>query len=169
MDGGKSWTELRTGLDYSFNAIDFFNENTGFIAGESGTLLKTIDGGKSWWRLNTGGHKGTIFGLKIIPPGKIVACGAMGNILISWDGGQTWMKINSGIKEPVFNIAFSGNDIAIAGKTGTMLLSNNGGRSFAVKIDENLNSLSGVSSHPAGGFMFAGEFGTILKVETLKQ
>jgi photosystem II stability/assembly factor-like uncharacterized protein len=88
---------------------------------------------------------------------------------MSWDSGQTWMNVlYSGVNEPLFRAAFSGKDIAIAGKTGVILLSNNGGRSFVVKVDDDLTSFSGVCTHPDGGFMFVGDFGKILKVETIK-
>ena len=169
VDGGKTWIKLSTGLAYNYNALDFFNENAGFMAGEFGTLLKTVDGGKSWGKLNIGGYKGTIFGLNIMPAGKVIAYGPKGKIFISWDSGQTWMNVlYSGVNETLFRAAFSGKDIAIAGKTGTIVLSNDGGRSFVVKRDDDLTSFAGVCSRPDGGFMFVGEIGKILKVETIK-
>ena len=168
-DGGKTWMKLSTGMECNYNSLDFYNENVGFAAGEFGTIFKTVDGGISWRRLYGGGNKGSMFGINILPAGKVLAYGTSGKILISWDGGETWINVlYPGASEPLFKAAFSGNDIAIAGKTGTILLSNNGGRSFAVKLDADLTSFTGVCSHPDGGFMFVGEYGKILKVETLK-
>jgi photosystem II stability/assembly factor-like uncharacterized protein len=48
-DGGDTWTSIETGINFDLNAIDFCNENIGFIVGEStGEVLKSEDGGESW-------------------------------------------------------------------------------------------------------------------------
>ena len=45
------WEILNEGFKGSFNTIDFVNENTGWIAGSNGTLLKTTDGGENWFTI----------------------------------------------------------------------------------------------------------------------
>ncbi len=167
-DGGKTWHKLSTGIDNIYNTLGFLNEYVGFLAGEFGTIVKTVDGGRSWSRIDLGGYKGTLFGLNVMPPGRVIAYGIKGKLIMSWDGGQTWSNLYSGVSEPLFRAAFNGKDIAVVGRTGTILLSNNSGGSFTVKWEEDLTSLAGVCAHPEGGFMCVGELGKILKVETIK-
>src|SRR3972149_2101943 len=42
------WEILNEGVKSSLNAIDFANENIGWIAGNDGLLFKTKDGGQTW-------------------------------------------------------------------------------------------------------------------------
>ncbi len=48
-DSGYSWDTLKK-FEYPLTAIDFVNQDTGFIGTEtsSSTILKTVDGGKTW-------------------------------------------------------------------------------------------------------------------------
>ncbi len=53
-DGGNSWTENETFPSDQLNSIYFFNENLGFIGGQTAnqeaTIFLTKDGGVSWER-----------------------------------------------------------------------------------------------------------------------
>jgi photosystem II stability/assembly factor-like uncharacterized protein len=167
-DGGRTWQNLRTGLDIIHNTLAFYNENTGFLAGEFGTILKTVNGGFSWTKMNTNGFKGTFNGINIMPSGKIIAYGMKGKILMSYNGGLSWNDIKSGTIESLFRAAFSGKDVAIVGRQGVVLLSNDEGKSFSVKLEEDLTAFSGVCAYPGGGFLCVGEMGTIYKVEAIK-
>ncbi|GEM_PF-1431996 len=51
-DGGNTWQSIFSGKNVSLNAIDFFNENEGYIGGYASTLLYTKDGGQSWEKIN---------------------------------------------------------------------------------------------------------------------
>lgn len=45
------WYQLDSITDQSLNAVAFTDENTGYVAGENGTLFKTTDAGESWFQL----------------------------------------------------------------------------------------------------------------------
>ncbi|MEA1874815.1 MAG: YCF48-related protein [Bacteroidota bacterium] len=45
------WYKLDSITDQSLNAVSFTDENTGYVAGENGTLFKTTDSGESWFQL----------------------------------------------------------------------------------------------------------------------
>src|ERR1035438_9811671 len=51
------WTPLMSGTTNSLNSVYFINTNTGYVAGDSGTILKTINGGISWSKLSSGTMK----------------------------------------------------------------------------------------------------------------
>ena len=50
----QEWTSVTSGTTENLNKIYFINDNTGFIIGENGTLLKTTNGGSNWSNINTG-------------------------------------------------------------------------------------------------------------------
>lgn len=45
------WYQLDSITDQSLNAVSFTDENTGYVAGENGTLFKTTDAGENWFQL----------------------------------------------------------------------------------------------------------------------
>jgi len=164
IDGGKTWTNLTTGTDYIFSSLDFYNRKTGFIAGEFGTIMKTRNGGKTWKKLNIGKYKGSILGIKIISPSKIIAFGIRGKLLISKNGGRTWSDIHTGVNMPLFRAAFNGKKIVIVGRSGVYLVSKDGGHKYTVKGDVEFTSFAGVCVNPSGGFTGVGERGKIYEI-----
>ena len=48
VDGGESWTQVRTADAYSFRGIDFWDTNTGVAVDYSGKVASTINGGTTW-------------------------------------------------------------------------------------------------------------------------
>lgn len=47
-DGGDNWTSISSPTIEDLNEIWFIDENTGYIVGDSKTVLKTSDGGSNW-------------------------------------------------------------------------------------------------------------------------
>jgi photosystem II stability/assembly factor-like uncharacterized protein len=45
------WYQLDSITDQSLNAVSFTDENTGYVAGENGTLFKTTNAGENWFQL----------------------------------------------------------------------------------------------------------------------
>lgn len=167
VDGGKSWTSIPTGNDAIYNGVFFHDTENGFLLGEFGSLLKTSDGGKSWKQMNVGDYQGSLFGMTFLSKQKALAYGISGKLFKSDDGGENWADIPTGTTEALFRAAGEGDDVAIVGRSGVILLSNDGAGSFAKKIVTDNYSLAGVCAHPAGGFLAVGEFGQILHVESL--
>ncbi|MBT3312530.1 MAG: hypothetical protein HN379_11120 [Desulfobacteraceae bacterium] len=168
IDGGKTWKSHPTNLDNIYNGLFFHDAENGFLVGEFGSVLKTTDGGKSWNQMNVDGYQGTLFGITFLSPDKALAYGITGKLIISHDGGENWKDIDPDIKDALFMAAVNGDDVAVVGRTGVMLLSNDGAKSFAIKYEKESHTFAGVCSHPQGGFVGVGEFGNILKIEALK-
>ncbi len=163
-DGGKSWTDIATGTDNMLNSLAFLDNNTGFLVGEFGSVLKTVDGGKSWDKLDVGTYEGTFFGLSVLSPQIILVHGISGAIMRSEDSGASWKDISANIDLSLFRSAVNGNEVAMVGPTGTILISTDGGKTFADKTDKDLFSFAGVGAHPEGGFICVGAFGKIYRV-----
>ena len=63
----------------SLNAVQFRDDNKGFIAGTNGIFLRTTDGGLSWFRENTS-FTGDYTSIAIKPDGTVFAVGEKGEI-----------------------------------------------------------------------------------------
>ena len=165
VDGGKSWSSIPTGTDAIYNGLFFHDAENGFLLGEFGSLLKTTDGGESWKQVDIGGYQGSLFGITFLSRQIAIAYGISGKLFRSHDGGESWTDIPTGIEEALFMAAAKGDDVVIVGKSGVILLSNDGARSFIKKFEPDNYSFAGVCAHAGGGFIAVGEFGKILSIE----
>lgn len=167
VDGGKSWSSLPTGSDVIYNGLFFQDAENGFLLGEFGSLLRTSDGGESWKQVDIGGYKGSFFDITFLSPQKALAHGINGKLIVSEDGGETWEDIQTEVEEALYRAAVKGDEVFIVGKSGVILRSDDGARSFIRNYEPDNYSLAGVCAHPAGGFVAVGEFGKILRIDGL--
>lgn len=86
-NGGINWFEVNPGLQNHFWSMFFVNQNTGFISGAGGNIIKTTDAGNTWAISWTGGWNETIRDLYFFDPYKGVACGGNSIILKTTSGG----------------------------------------------------------------------------------
>lgn len=97
-----TWYEITTPTSEKLTAIDFPSDQVGYIVGNSGTMLKTIDGGQSWAEVNYSGI--TFIGTQGGQPGHFtdvafvneltgyVVAGYSG-IYKTTDGGDNWTQV----------------------------------------------------------------------------
>ena len=85
LDGGKSWTEVRS--DQYYYRIDFTDETHGWVANGNGSIFYTEDGGQSW-QLKKDTNE-TIWDLAASDSNSCAAA-AGGSIYRTIDGGRTW-------------------------------------------------------------------------------
>ncbi len=83
------WSAQNSGTTNALNEITFPAADTGFVAGENGTLLRTYNGGQSWTTLSSGTskHLTDVFFLNT-QTGFVV--GDSGYFGKTTDGGTTW-------------------------------------------------------------------------------
>ncbi len=111
-DSGISWGIVPSGSNYSLYSIDFADDGkTGWIVGQEGFILKTIDGGKTWneqvaeayldpdcrdpklreQRLESERcDEAYLFAVSAIDANNVVAVGDRSVFTRSRDGGKTW-------------------------------------------------------------------------------
>lgn len=90
VDSGYTWTSVLN-KSYNLNHVVFADANTGYIACDSGKVLKTINGGAFWAELNTGFK----YNLKYmsLKNDSISYCATTGGIVIkTFDGGLNWKR-----------------------------------------------------------------------------
>ena len=92
-NSGITWgiQHLTTGLSSrEFFSVRFINQNTGWICGDSGAVLKTINGGSNWnWQTtNTNKRLRRLF---FVNSQTGYACGDRGVVLKTTNGGINWI------------------------------------------------------------------------------
>ena len=160
-DGGTTWTRTRPGSDYIYSGLAFLDEETGYLVGEFGTVLRTTDGGNSWEQLELGGFEGSLFGVTLVSPQRILVHGIAGKVLLSEDGGLHWADVSVDQDKSLFRGAANGDEVVLVGSTGTILVSTDGGKTFVNRVDKDFISFAGVGANPKGGFVCLGERGKI--------
>lgn len=96
-DGTGVWTELNPRIPrVTYFGVHFINPDTGWVVGNLGAIIKTIDGGENWTFSET---NTTTLLLKVhsFDGLVVIATGYDGIILRSTDGGETFTQVVSGV------------------------------------------------------------------------
>jgi photosystem II stability/assembly factor-like uncharacterized protein len=113
--------------------IRFDDEQTGFIAGLGGVILRSSDGGRTWEYRETD-RKHAIFSLSPLN-GQLIAVGEKGLVRVSRDGGETWLAPETGFPT-IFTFMRDinhapGRQVAfIVGQQGLVLRTSDGGATW---------------------------------------
>ncbi|MBM4166827.1 MAG: T9SS type A sorting domain-containing protein [Ignavibacteria bacterium] len=133
-DGGATWQNITpTALTVRPRALDFINENVGFIGCYYGKIIKTTDGGVTWDTIYTSGYSGTIYDIVFINNDIGFACGSNSNgtVLKTADGGNTWTIVYNTTTNTRYGIDFfSMDDIIVCGSSGSVIKTTDGGVSW---------------------------------------
>jgi photosystem II stability/assembly factor-like uncharacterized protein len=164
-DNGATWTEQKgpAGLDAALLKIAIADSQKLCAAGEHGVLLCTSDGGSTW---NLQKFRDiAFFDLLFTDPNNVWAVGEFATLLHSGDNGKTWQVQNGGEVgkgDPLFALAFAGNQALAVGLIGSALQSGDGGKTWrALELPIEHRSLYTVAAIPAqpDSFYAAGETG----------
>lgn len=116
-------------LTTKLNAVFFPDYTTGYIVGNSGTILKTIDAGLTW-SVQTSGTTNNLKSLFFAGANDGWACGTNGTILKTSNGGSTWQSLTSGTTQTLNAIYFTGSIGFVVGTNGTVLKTTNNGTNW---------------------------------------
>jgi photosystem II stability/assembly factor-like uncharacterized protein len=86
------WSPVDSGTTSNLNGAILLDSGTGFVVGDTGTILKSTDAGATWTPL-TSGTSTTLHGIYFLDPNEGVAVGDNGTILRTTDGGAAWQSI----------------------------------------------------------------------------
>lgn len=115
-----------------------------YIAGEAGHLYRSDDGGATWLTLASP-YEGSFFNVLPLAGDAVLAIGMRGHLYRSADAGATWQKIDTGTLELLDGATqFDTGAVAIAGFSGVVLVSRDGGRSFTLRQQADRAGLAGV-------------------------
>jgi photosystem II stability/assembly factor-like uncharacterized protein len=137
-----------------------------YIAAEAGHLYRSDNGGVDWVELPSP-YEGSFFGVLPLAADALLAYGLRGNLLRSEDAGLTWRRIPTGTVAMLDGATAIVNEgahdaVAIVGLSGILLVSHDGGKSFALKQQTDRKGLSGVLAVGAGTLVTVGEGGVKL-------
>ncbi|AFN75506.1 serine/threonine protein kinase with PASTA sensor(s) [Melioribacter roseus P3M-2] len=130
---------------YTFFRVKFIDEQTGFITGSDGLIMKTVNGGISWYKVVTN-TKDLIFDLDFSNDRHGIAVGWNGLMLTTENGGESWhpienVKFDNYIKS--IDITKEGYCLA-AGGDATILRSINYGKDWEIEKVAELGGLQKV-------------------------
>jgi len=145
-----SWVEQSSPTTDHLLGVDFINANTGWIVGDTGTVLKTTNGGTTWMALSSGTTQ-RLSSVDFVDASTGWATGGdtYGLILKTTNGGTSWVRQDStGILEAIQFV--SGTTGWAVGIDGLILKTTNGGATWIDQsdplVDSWLKTLSFVDS-----------------------
>lgn len=171
-DGGATWASHSYRLDNpdKYHLYDIARSAAGtlLLAGEAGTLQRSLDDGATWERVASP-YPGSFFGTVATSDGGLLIFGLRGNVFRSVDEGASWTDVETHDSRTLM-CGSTGADgtVVLAGSSGAVLHSSDAGRTFRVVPTEGSRVYSDAIVNPDGSILLVG-FGGIstLDVETM--
>src|SRR6059036_2485690 len=138
------WSPVNSGTTSNLNGAILLDSGTGFVVGDTGTILKSTDAGATWTPL-TSGTSATLHGIYFLDPNEGIAVGDSGTIVRTTDGGAAWQSITSGVEDSLRSVSFNGANGICGGDSQDILYSTDSGASWQI----------GQSGFFGGGFLGA--------------
>jgi len=165
-DQGANWSQRLTPTHVLLTSVCFPDPQFGWAVGHDGVIIATRDGGGTWVRQDDGTNLDTVF-LTVYFRDTLhgFAAGAYGKFFATSDGGKTWIAAHPSADEVHYNRITAGPDgyLYLAGESGTVLVSANGGRDWTKAEVPYEGSLFGVLPLENGRIVTYGLRGHILR------
>ncbi|MGR8932318.1 MAG: YCF48-related protein [Gammaproteobacteria bacterium] len=146
----------------SIKEVDFVDEQHGWVVGDGGTILVTIDGGQNWTEQNSP-SKEWLNSVDFLDEQHGWAVGSSGGILVTVDGGQNWSEQNSKSGEILRSVEFLDEQHGWAlGERGKILVTVDGGQNWTEQNSSSTEWLYKVDFIDEQHGWALGEDGTIL-------
>jgi photosystem II stability/assembly factor-like uncharacterized protein len=159
-DGGQTWERQDAGTKRPLLAISCVDARTVWIAGKEGIVYGTTDGGATWTEAKTGSSR-HVFALEFAGRDRGHGAGDFGTMIHTEDGGKTWtsMRVPPEVQLPesafdtgvdpgdinLYGISYGDPDhLWVVGEFGTIMASDDGGRTFRQQHAPIESTLSGV-------------------------
>jgi photosystem II stability/assembly factor-like uncharacterized protein len=162
-DGGGHWDRFTiTEDDPHFYCIAQGPARDLYLAGEFGTLLRSLDMGRTWYRLNSPYH-GSFFGVLPLADGTVLAYGLRGNVFRSEDRGDSWERVETHTEASLLDgLQTADGTVLLVGLSGTLLVSSDGGRSFSPSNRPDRRGIAAVAELGADSLLILGEGGVTI-------
>ena len=160
-----TWLPLDSGTNERLYDAVFVDSENGWVVGEGGVILHTLDGGAQW-EAQVSKTEVKLSAVDFFDARTGWAVGEKGTILSTRDGGLTWSREQSGTGEHLNDIAFvDAFNLWVVGEKGTILHSSDGGFKWVPrKFDEGIKQkLTAVDFGDESNGMIVGKEGTLLK------
>jgi photosystem II stability/assembly factor-like uncharacterized protein len=114
------WTVVPSGTNQNLRAVHFVNADVGFVAGDAGTVRRTVNGGLNWTDASPDAGP-DLHGIHFFDANTGVVVGDGGVILRTTNGGEDWSPVPSGVEATLQSVSFAGN-VGIAGGTSQTII-----------------------------------------------
>lgn len=160
-DAGEHWRARNIAAqDLHYNAIAVLGNNTLLIAGEAGTLLRSLDAGKNWQALASP-YVGSWFGIMALDDKTALLLGLRGKLYRTHDAGAHWTAL------PEYTAAallggrvLADGTIVVVGNDGVILASTDQARTFKTYRQPGSPALATLLAGPRQWWLF-GERGVM--------
>ena len=156
------WIPSQSGTNQTLHSVCFLDSTTGWIVGNSATVLKSVDGGKNW-ESHFLGISQNLYSIQFINKTHGWIVGDSGIVLETTNAGTDWQLQNSGTDKTLFSVFFIDTLTGWGvGDSGVIICTVDGGLSWTKRE-------SGVNSQLRSTYFFdsqlgyaVGHYGTIL-------
>lgn len=141
LNAQQIWQSQNSGTSESLRSVHFPTQDTGYVVGIAGTILRTYNGGDTWTSVSVSGVTGVLNTVFFTSSTTGYISGNNGLILKTNNAGQQWNILTSGTSEDLNDLFFTNTNTGYAiGNNGIILKTINGGTSWTLQN-------SGVSWH----------------------
>ncbi|EKT4499395.1 hypothetical protein SL054_000868 [Flavobacterium psychrophilum] len=166
-NAGKDWQKLVSpALLGQFYSNYFIDNQTGWIVGDLGTILKTTNGGTTF-TTQTSGTTERLYAVTFADANNGVCVGAKGIIRTTTNGGATWEVKNSGLTSSTDLRAvyiYNATTIIVCGSNGVLRRSNDFGLTWGVITTQETVRLQDMHFPIANIGYICGQEGVVLKI-----
>ncbi|MBK8552181.1 MAG: hypothetical protein IPL53_14415 [Ignavibacteria bacterium] len=162
-NGGASWSSNYGGAQTeNFRDVNFFDDNTGYVCGENGSVLRTSNSGLNWSTISLGTEQAANTVETVDENVVLVGCNA-GKLFRSTNSGFNFTELQIGTNTVQFSdISFADKNTGWAVMSGSILKSTNKGASWSAQFTHT-SSLLGISMIDLNTGYTCGWSGSILK------
>ncbi len=122
----QDWTYRNPLPQNDFYAIKFFDQNTGYVCGSNGTILKNTTGSNNWITVQSN-TTNNLYGLYFFDVNHGYVVGAGGLIMYTSDGGNNWTSVVTSNSFALRSITFvNSNTGFVAGDNGELYKTTSG-------------------------------------------
>jgi photosystem II stability/assembly factor-like uncharacterized protein len=137
---GQNWQLMNTPTSAFLFGVHFKSDTLGWICGDTGLILKTIDGGSTWITKTTP-ISDRLYDITFINDSTGWAVGRSGRIIHTNNYGESWTSQTTPITDRLYGVYFKDENEGFAvGWYGSVLHTTNGGTnwtSLSVPLNEN--------------------------------
>ena len=145
-----------------FYAIKFFDQNTGYVCGSKGIILKTVTGDNLWLNFSIGQTR-NLYSMYFFNVNHGIIVGDSGLIIRTTNGGTNWLRVTTGLSGALRCITFVNSTTGfIAGDNGVILKSTTDGTTWQV-INNNSRNLRNIFFLDANTGFTVGDSGIFMK------
>ncbi|HSH66182.1 MAG TPA: YCF48-related protein [Bacteroidia bacterium] len=127
------WSKLTSGTSNSILGVSAVDENTVYVCGASGLILKSTNGG-STWTSQTSGTIQTLYSISFVDANTGYAVGDGGANIKTTDGGAHWSSMSLSTSDALREVRFNGSTGYISGgvsaSSGRVYVSTNSGSTW---------------------------------------